>query len=259
MRSAGFYFVVVAILAHAVVWAQQPGNGSSDTLAFENGSIKDNLYTNECLGLSLALPAGWQVDAKFGGTEGKAKHIAGQLILLLLDQHKEGSSGNRIILTARDASGSAPAAEEFVSKSVHSQIDADREHRQIVKDTYPVDFGGKTFSRADYKQAKSAESTSYVAYVYTKFRGYYLGETVMAGSPEELDQSANSLQHISFREDAPNPKCVMMRRQQRQYRGNNQLETRYAAARLREGTARARLVWGLDGSTDQEGCAAISG
>jgi protein TonB len=45
--------------------------------------------------------------------------------------------------------------------------------------------------------------------VYTKFRGYYLGETVMAGSPEELDQSVHSLQQISFREDEPSSKCLM--------------------------------------------------
>jgi|SRR5208282_1725645 len=203
-----FYFVMFAFVTHAVVWAQ-PGDGSSDTLVFENGSIKDNLYTNECFGFSLAIPAGWQLNDKVIGAEGKAKHAAGQLILLLLDQHKEGSSGNRIILTARDASGSAPTAEEFVSKSVHSAVDTDREHRQNVKDTYPVDYGGKTFSRADYKQATNTGGTSYVAFVYTKFRSYYVGETVMAGSPEELDASANSLEHISFREDAPNPKCAM--------------------------------------------------
>ncbi len=143
--------------------------------------------------------------------------MAGQLILLLLDQ--ERSSGNRIILTARDASGSAPAPEEFVSKSVHSQVDSDREHRQIVKDTYSVDFGGKTFSRADYKQTTSSGATSYAAFVYTKFRGYYLGETVMAGSSEQLDQSANSLQQISFREDEPNSKCVMAWRQRRCHTG----------------------------------------
>ena len=209
MKFVALNFVVFVILAHAVLWAQQPGNGSPDTLAFENGSIKDNLYTNECFGFSLSLPAGWQLNAKVIGADGKAKHAAGQLILLLLEQHKEGSPGNRIVLTARDASGSAPAAEDFVSKSVHAAIDTDREHRQIVKDTYSVDYGGKTFSRADYKQAMRSGGSLYVAFVYTKFRGYYVGETVMAGSPEELDQSANSLQHISFREDAPNPKCVM--------------------------------------------------
>jgi TonB family protein len=209
MKRAGFYFVVFAIVAHSVVWAQQPGNGASDTLAFENGSIANNVYSNDCFGFSLPLPAGWQVNPKVVGPDGKAKHVAGQLILLLLEQGKEGSSGNRIILTARDASGSAPAPEEFVSKSVHSQIDADREHRQLVKDTYSVDLGGKTFYRADYKQTTSSGATSYTAFVYTKFRGYYLGETVMAGSPEELDQSVHSLQQISFREDEPSSKCLM--------------------------------------------------
>ncbi len=210
MKFVGFYFVVLFIVAHSVGWAQQPASGSPDTLAFENGSIKDNLYTNDCFGFSLVLPAGWQLNAKFAGSDGKAKHAAAQLVLLLLDQQKEGSSGSRIILTARDASGSAPPAEEFVSKSVHSAIDADQEHRQFVKGTYSVDYGGKTFSRADYKQAMSSGGTLYFAFVYTKFRGYYIGETVMAGSPEELDQSANSLQHISFQEDEPNSKCVMI-------------------------------------------------
>jgi TonB family protein len=208
MKRAGFYLVTFAILAHVVVWAQQPSNGSSDTLAFENGSIANNMYSNDCFGFSLPLPAGWQLNPKVIGPDGKAKHVAGQLILLLLEQ-ANGSSGNRIVLSARDASGAAPAAEEFVSKSVHSQVDADPEHRQIVKDTYSVDLGGKTFSRADYKQTTSSGVTSYAAFVYAKFRGYYLGETVMAGSPEQLDQSANSLQQISFREDEPNSKCAM--------------------------------------------------
>src|SRR5208337_2462227 len=95
MKFAGFYFVILFIVAQAVGWAQQPADGSSDTLAFENGSIKDKLYTNECFGFSLALPAGWQLNAKFAGTDGKAKHAAAQLVLLLLDQQKEGSSGDR--------------------------------------------------------------------------------------------------------------------------------------------------------------------
>jgi TonB family protein len=79
----------------------------------------------------------------------------------------------------------------------------------MVKDTYPVDYGGKIFFRADYKQAIGNGGTLYAAFVYTKFRGFYIGETNMAGSPEELDQSASSLRQISFRGDQPNPKCVM--------------------------------------------------
>ena len=208
MRIVWIRFTAIAVLTSALVWAQQPSN-SSTTEAFENGSIANNVYTNDCLGFSLAIPAAWQLNTQFLGADGKARHAGGQLVLLLLDQHKEGSFGNRIVLTARDASGSAPGPEEFVSKSLHAQLDADREHRQMVKDTYPVDYGGKIFFRADYKQAIGNGGPLYGAFVYTKFRGFYIGETIMAGSPEELDQGASSLQQISFRGDEPNPKCMM--------------------------------------------------
>jgi hypothetical protein len=59
MKRAGFYLVTFAILAHVVVWAQQPSNGSSDTLAFENGSIADNMYRMTVSAfLSRYLPVG---------------------------------------------------------------------------------------------------------------------------------------------------------------------------------------------------------
>jgi TonB family protein len=208
MRIVSIRFAAIAVLTSALVWAQQPSN-SSTAGAFENGSIANNVYTNDCLGFSLAIPAAWRLNTQFLGADGKARYLGGQLVLLLLDQHKEGSFGNRIVLIARDASGSSPGPEEFVSKYLHTQLDADREHRQMVKDTYPVNYGGKIFSRADYKQAIGNGGTLYGAFVYTKFRGFYIGETIMAGSPEELDQGASSLQQISFRGDEPNPKCVM--------------------------------------------------
>src|SRR5208282_4445241 len=208
MRILWIRFTAIAVLTSALVWAQQPSN-SSTAEAFENGSIANNVYTNDCLGFSLAIPAAWRLNTQFLGADGKARYLGGQLVLLLLDQHKEGSFGNRIVLIARDASGSAPGPEEFVSKSLHAQLDADREHRQMVKDAYPINYGGKIFSRADYKQAIGNGGTLYGAFVYTKFRGFYIGETIMAGSPEELDQGASSLQQISFRGDEPNPKCVM--------------------------------------------------
>ena len=200
--------LAVVILAFGSAWAQQPNAGSSDTLAYENGSVANNVYTNECFGFSLAVPDGWHLNTQVVGADGKAKHAAGVLILLVLEPNKEGSSG-KIVLTARAASASGPSQQEFVSQSVHTQVDADREHRQMVKEAYPVDYSGKGFYRADLKQARSGGGTLFVAYIYTKFRGNFIGETLMAGSPEELEQSANALQLITFREDTPNSKCVM--------------------------------------------------
>jgi TonB family protein len=208
MKLAWFHFVIIAVLAHAFAVAQPPTSGSSNTLAYEDGSIASGRYTNECFGFSLVVPDGWQFNTQLVGADGKAKHTTRQLVLLMLDQHKEGSFGNRIVLTSPDAKDTLPTAEEYVSNFVHGEVDVDREHRELVRDAYAVDYGGKHFFRADYKQSTNGR-VLYLASVYTKFRGYYIGETVIADSPEGLEQSANSLQHISFREDEPNSKCVM--------------------------------------------------
>jgi TonB family protein len=48
-----------------------------------------------------------------------------------------------------------------------------------------------------------------MAFVFTKFREYYIGEIVMSNLPEELDPAVSSLQQISFGDDEPNLRCVM--------------------------------------------------
>lgn len=209
MKIAWIRLVGFAILAHAAVWAQPPSSGTSPALAYENGSIVNNVYTNECFGFSFAIPEGWQVNTQFAGANGKARHTSkGSLALLLIHQQKEGPFGNTIALLATDPSSSPPTVQEFVSRIAHGQVGLDGGHREILKDTFSVNSGGKQFFRADYKQTMK-QGTLYNAFVFTKFRGYYIGESVTAESPEELEQSANSLQHISFQEDKPNPQCVM--------------------------------------------------
>ncbi|MGB6630765.1 MAG: hypothetical protein WBE52_05965, partial [Terriglobales bacterium] len=98
MKLGWFYFVAIAILTHTFVWAQQP-NGSPATLAYENGSIANNVYTNECFGFSLAVPDGWQINTQLLGANARARHTTkGALVLLLIEQQKEGTFGNRIVL-----------------------------------------------------------------------------------------------------------------------------------------------------------------
>lgn len=209
MEFAWFRFAAFVILAHALAWAQQPSNGPSPTLVYENGNITNNVYTNDCFGISFAIPDGWQL-SNLGGTDGKARHLlGGGFTLLMLDQNKEGTLRNSIGLTAHDASGSVSSVKDFVSNAAHGQVNLGREHREILKDAYPADYGGKHFYRADYKQSFRNGGALYQSFVYTKFRGYYIGETLVAESPGELEQAVNSLQHIAFREDEQNPNCVM--------------------------------------------------
>jgi TonB family protein len=209
MKLAWFHFIAFVILAHALAGAQQPSHDTSSVLAYENGSITKNVYTNECFGFSLVIPDGWQSRERLVGAEAKAGHgREGELILLNLIQPTHGSSRNEIILRARLANGSAPTVQEFVSDAVRKNIEVNRKDRELVRETYSVDYGGKIFFRADYSQ-KLNVSTPYKSLVFTKFRGFYIGEVLSAESSGELELAATSLHGISFGEDEPNSKCVM--------------------------------------------------
>jgi TonB family protein len=206
MNYVCFLLVAFGFLAQASGWAQEPA-ASSNTLAYENGAIAESTYSNECFGLSMPIPDGWQSNEL--GASGKARHLPGGGIALLMIGHpREGSIPDTVILTARDAKGSAPTVQEFVSTTVHAQVNADKEHRELLHDASLVEYSGQHFFRADYKLSMNGRQM-YSAFAYTKFRGFYLGATVVAGSPAGLEESVQSLQHISFREDAPNSSCVM--------------------------------------------------
>jgi len=199
----------MSILSHAIALAQQTGNVFTDTLAFENGSIANNVYSNECLGLSFVIPEGWRLRTHVVGTDVIATHSSiVSLVLLTIEQQPGGLFTNMMALNAHDATAFEPTLQQFVANSAHRQINLDPRNRKMVKDAYAVNYGGKYFFRADYRQTVSG-GTLYAAMVFTKFRGYYIGETVMAKSPEELNLAASSLQQITFRNDQPNLKCVM--------------------------------------------------
>jgi TonB family protein len=207
MKRRWFLTVAAGLLATALSSAQQPGNDSPNPLTFENGTLANGIYSNECFGFSLPIPAGWEVnDAVTAG--GKARHRSDRdLVLLFL--HQQGKLPGRIILSALDSAGHIGGPQEFVTTAVRAQINSPTERRELVRYTFTVDYGGRHFFRSDYKVLMSDGIPLYLAYVYTEFRGYFIGETLASASPEGLDEAANSLQKISFQEDQANPKCVM--------------------------------------------------
>lgn len=214
MKRFWFRSVAFLVMTCGLALAQQSSNGLSTVLAYENGSITNNIYTNECFGFSLAVPDGWLVRDRSEGDEAIARHISeGNLLLLALDRkNQNGTLKNAISLNARVAIPSDMTAQEFVSTAVHAQIDAvDRQSKQLIHDAYSVEYGSKRFFRADYERSTTGDLrlVVYLALVYTKFRGYFIGGTLIAHSLEGLDESSNSLQQISFQEDERNPKCGM--------------------------------------------------
>ncbi|MGA9526587.1 MAG: TonB family protein [Terriglobales bacterium] len=184
----------------------RPQAAPEAAMQYENGAVANGVYSNECFGLSFPIPAGWEVNETIT-PGGKARHRSARDLVLLFLQQQSKKPG-RIILSARDATGSG-SAQDFVTAAVREQVGIPTEHREIVRETFSVDYGGQHFFRSDYKVAPANGTALYLSYVYTTFRGYLIGETMGAASPAELDEAANSLQGITFRDDQINLKCVM--------------------------------------------------
>lgn len=203
------FAIVIAALAQAFPSAQV-AMSSGDQLWFDKGVIADGVYKNQCLGFSFLIPAGWQENAIPGLAEGRALHLrAGALGLLMLHRSTAQPFGDSISLMAADLSKSSMTMQESVAASVRNVVSGDPQRREMVRDASPVQYGGHVFFRADYKHGFPNGTTQYGAYVYTKFRGYLVGGTMIATSPEALNEVVDSLARISFQEDVPNTQCVM--------------------------------------------------
>lgn len=208
------WIVFLGILGQAFVLGQQAGNEPAQTLSLNAGRIADGVYSNDCLGFSLPMPAGWEQDSKAAAKDGKAVHIfGGGLTLLYLRQTGNPSGLELIHLNAFDASDKSESTQEFVSQLVHQQArslhlkDGTVIQKDLVRDASPVQYGGKQFFRGEFKQSDPT-GKFYVGTIYTKFRGYFIGGTFIERSPEELDKTFDTLRDISFREDQRDARCV---------------------------------------------------
>jgi TonB family protein len=206
MKRCLFCIIVTILLVSTLAAAQTPDNVPQGSLNFENGVTADGTYSNECLGFSLQIPTGWKIDESIVAG-GKARHRSDKSLVLLF-LRKEGDPVGRIILSASVPPDPTSSAQDFVSSAVHEQIKISSD-RELVRDASAVEYGGLHFFRADYKGLLGGKQPVYFAYVYTKFRGYEIGETIIGASSQGLDEGANSLQAISFQEDQINSKCVM--------------------------------------------------
>lgn len=210
LHSIKHRVVAILILLRALAGAQS-GGVPPDELRFDRGTIANGVYANQCFGVSFPIPEGWEVSTMPGLASGKALHMpGGGLGLLMIGRHREKAFGDQIMLNANDASKYPTwTVQSFVSGSAHSAVSTDPQRREVIRDAFAVEYGGKQFYRADYKQSFSNGSTLYTAYVYTKLGGYFIGGILSAVSPEALNEAADSLRQVSFQKDRPNPDCVI--------------------------------------------------
>ena len=208
MKSA--LVALLLVVAAALLSSQQPTPGSATTgvvtQQFEDGTVLNNSYSNECLGFSFLIPAGWEIPYQ-QGTQARARHIPGGLGLLLIRQQKAGS--NAISLMARENVSFGGNTEQLVSKLVQDYVDTSPATRTLLTGPYPVKYGRQQFFRRDYKRSLVGGDTLYMAFVLTNFRGFFIGASMVAGSEEELNEEADVLRGISFRKNEVDARCFM--------------------------------------------------
>jgi TonB family protein len=202
--------VALLLLATAALPSeQQPNQGSAatgvSTQQFEDGTVLNGTYSNECLGLSFQIPSGWEIPFQ-QGNQAIARHIPGGLSLLLIRQQ---AASNAIWLLARENVSFGGNTEQLVSKLVQDYVNVAPTNRSVLSEAYPVKYGGQQFFRRDYKRSVEGGETSYMAFVLTNFRGFFIGGSLMAGSQEELNKEVDILRALSFQKDEVDPRCFM--------------------------------------------------
>jgi hypothetical protein len=196
-----------AVLATGFVLAQQPGDKSAGAPTYDSGVFANNTYTNECMGLSFPVPSGWLAKRQGFNGPSKAIHLpGGGLNLLMIEQPRQGTFGNTITLYASPAIDATGSAKDFVTHAIQTQVTRNPQNNQLLRETFAVDYAGKHFFRADYKTTLPRAALR--SLIFTRFRDYYIGEMVEAGSTAELESAVDSLKKISFREDVRDPRCA---------------------------------------------------
>ena len=144
------------------------------------------------MGISFTVPSGWLAKRQGFNGPSKAIHLpGGGLNLLMIEQPRQGTFGNTITLYAAPATDATGSAKDFVAHAVQTQVTRSPQTSELVRDTFPVDYAGKHFFRADCKTSKPRAALR--SMIFTRFRDYYIGEMVEAGSPAELDSAVDSL------------------------------------------------------------------
>jgi hypothetical protein len=86
-----------------------------DALMSEIGVLVNGTCSNECFGLSLSVPAGWQVNEKFTPA-GKAKHLSADSVALLYLFEGADTAAKTIVLQASTLDSPSETTQDFISK-----------------------------------------------------------------------------------------------------------------------------------------------
>jgi len=185
------------------------------------GSIADNVYTNNSIGMTYEFPKGWLVDRAWIEAQNKPQDLGprptdpeeqakydsmvamrkGTYALLAISEHggdTASDTGPRIQLSVSPVFENKSGADILNGmKSMYGRMRL----VQIVDDPADYTFGGVTFSRMDLRllDVILRGGAGFQSAIIGVRNGQYLQFVVLANTPEQLDSLVHSLDSLRFK------------------------------------------------------------
>jgi len=185
------------------------------------GSIADNVYTNNSIGMTYEFPKGWLVDRAWIEAQNKPQDLGprptdpeqqakydsmvamrkGTYALLAVSEHggdTASDTGPRIQLSISPVFENKSGADILNGmKSMYGRMRL----VQIVDDPADYTFGGLTFSRMDLRllDVILRGGAGFQSAIIGVRNGQYLQFVVLANTPEQLDSLVHSLDSLRFK------------------------------------------------------------
>jgi len=185
------------------------------------GSIADNVYTNNSIGMTYEFPKGWLVDRAWIEAQNKPQDLGprptdpeqqakydsmvamrkGTYALLAVSEHggdTASDTGPRIQLSISPVFENKSGADILNGmKSMYGRMRL----VQIVDDPADYTFGGVTFSRMDLRllDVILRGGAGFQSAIIGVRNGQYLQFVVLANTPEQLDSLVHSLDSLRFK------------------------------------------------------------
>ena len=185
------------------------------------GSIADNVYTNNSIGMTYEFPKGWLVDRAWIEAQNKPQDLGprptdpeqqakydsmvamrkGTYALLAVSEHggdTASDTGPRIQLSISPVFENKSGADILNGmKSMYGRMRL----VQIVDDPADYTFGGVTFSRMDLRllDVILRGGAGFQSAIIGVRNGQYLQFLILANTPEQLDSLVHSLDSLRFK------------------------------------------------------------
>jgi hypothetical protein len=160
----------------------------------DEGSVSNDTYTNRFFGFEYTFPDHLDVQDQADFMGGQLDQSSRSFVLLAaFGPAPDGSGAEGVVLLADNAAGYPGLADAAAYLDKVTRPAAEKQRFELVTPARPVDLAGQKFFRIDFRRDEVLQSS-----IFTLRRGYALGFTLVAHSPEQLQRLLDSLQTLKF-------------------------------------------------------------